>query len=157
MNLALDRYADNPIIDELVCWPPNPQKVKSLRGCFPMLRRPFIEIEYVDGKSRHQHFAKNSFVEFWSEAVVIVGVITDIDLISEFKFRPVSNRDIFEKDVLESRQECIAESNQMFVGGMYQLFLDQYGANCKSLPADAIHKIAQAKNRISSENSTRLK
>jgi len=154
MNLVLDRYADNPIIDELVSWPPNPQKVKSLRGCLPMIRKPFIEIEYVGGELLHRHFTKNSFVEFWSEAVVIVGAITDIEVISEFKFQPVQNRDNLNTEVLESRQECIEESNQIFDGGMFQLFLDQYGANCKNLPASAVNNIAEAKKKISSENGT---
>jgi len=148
MNLALDRYADNPIIDELVCWPPRPQKVKSLRGCYPMLRRPFIEIEYIDGESRHLHFPKSSFVQFWSEAVVIIGAITDIELISEFNFQPVQDKENLIKEVFESRDECIEESNQMFVAGMFQLFLDQYGANYKNLPADTNKNIAEAKIRI---------
>lgn len=152
MNLVLDRYTDNPIIDELVIWPPNPQKVKSLRGCLPMIRKPFIEIEYVGGEMLHRHYAKNSFVEFWSEAIVIVGAITDIEVISEFKFQPVQNRDILTTEVLKSRQECIEESNQIFDGDMFQLFLDQYGANCKNLPAAAINNIAEAKKKISFEN-----
>jgi hypothetical protein len=157
MNLVLDRYADNPIIDELVSWPPNPQKVKSLRGCFPMIRKPFIEIEYVGGESIHRHFAKSSFVEFWSEAIVIVGAITDIDLISEFKFPPVQNRENFKNEILESRQECIEESKQIFAAGMFQLFLDQYGANYSGLPADVIRKIAEAKDRISAEKVAKSK
>ncbi len=148
MNLALDRYADNPIIDELVCWPPRPQKVKSLRGCLPMIRKPFIEIEYMDGESRQLHLPKSSFVEFWSEAVVIIGAITDIELISELKFQPVQDKESLIKEVLKSRDECIEESNQMFVGGMFQLFLDQYGANYKNLPADTLKNIADARNRI---------
>jgi len=148
MNLALDQYTDNPIIDELVCWPPRPQKVKSLRGCFPMIRKPFIEIEYMDGESRHLHLPKSSFVEFWSEAVVIISAITDIELISEFKFQPLQDKESLIKEVLESRDECIEESNQIFVAGMFQLFLDQYGANYKNLPVDTQRNIADARNRI---------
>lgn len=150
MNLALYRYADNPIIDELVSWPPESRKVKSLRACMPMIRRPFIEIEYSDADLRHRHFAKSSFVEFWSEAVVIIDAITDIELISEFAFRPFPDRENLKKEVLESRDECIVESNQMFVAGMFQLFLDQYGANYKNLPAAAQKNIAQAKIKINS-------
>ena len=100
------------------------------------------------GESRHLHLPKSSFVEFWSEAVVIIGAITDIELISELKFQPVQDKESLIKEVLKSRDECIEESHQMFVGGMFQLFLDQYGANYKNLPADTQKNIADARNRI---------
>ena len=148
MNLALNKYADNPIIDELVDWSPNPLKVKSMRGSFPVIRKPFVEIEYADGEFRHRQLPRSTFVQFWSEAVVIIGTITDIELISEFKFAPVSNRENLIKEVLASVEECINESNQMFTAGMYQLFLDQYGVNYKCLPPDTIEKLAEAKNQV---------
>ena len=148
MNLVLDRYADNPIIDELVGWPPDPLKVKSMRGSFPVFRKPFVEMEYADGESRHRQFPKSTFVQFWSEAVVIIGAITDIELVSEFKFAPVSNRESLIKEVLESVEECINESNQLFSAGMYQLFLDQYGVNYKCLPPDTIKKLGEAKIQV---------
>ena len=122
-----------------------------------MLRKPFIEIEYYRGEPRHLHFPKSSFIEFWSEAVIIIGAITDIKLISDFKFAPDPDRDNLEMEVLNIRQECIEESHQMFVAGMYQLFLDQYGANYRNLPVDVIEIIAKAKTRIKSESKAALK
>jgi len=148
MNLVLDRYADNPIIEALVCWPPGQQKVKSIRGCFPMIRHPFIEVETVDGELTHRHFQKDTFIYFWSEAEVIISAITDIELISEFNYQPMQNPQTLAKEVLEFRKECIEDSHQMFVAGMFQLFLDQYGANCTDLPASVRKNIAEAKNRI---------
>ncbi len=43
MNQVLDHYADNPIIDELVFWPPKTRRIKSVRAASGMFRlRSFI-------------------------------------------------------------------------------------------------------------------
>jgi len=156
MNLTLDRYADNPIIDELVSWPPKPQKIKSLRGCFPMIRKPFIEIEYIGGESKHQQFQKSSFVQFWSEAIVIIKAITDIEVISEFKFQPAQNQEKLRQEVLDCRDECIEESVPMFAAGMFQLYLDQFGVNYKDLPVATQNNIAAARSRTMAETNPEL-
>ena len=148
MNLALDRYADNPIIDELLSWTAVPRKVKSLRGSFPVFRKPFIEVVYDDGETEYQHFPKEGFVKFWAEASVIIDTLTDIELISEFDFPPVADRGIQVNQILESRKECIEECREMFASGFFQIFVDQYGWNCKDLPADIDKNLAEAMSKI---------
>lgn len=148
MNLALDHYADNPIVDELVFWPPKPGRIKSVRACSVMFRKPFIEVELEDEDPFHRHFARDSFAQFWAEACVILGTLTTIELISDFSFAPLAEPQELEQQVLATRDECIEESNLMYEQGMYAQFLMQYGEDCKNLPVEAQHKIAQAKHRI---------
>jgi hypothetical protein len=90
MNLALDHYADNPIIDELVFWPPKSHRISRLRACSSMFRKPFIEVEFEDGEVFHRHFARESFAGFWAEACVILDALTGIELISDFDFKPLA-------------------------------------------------------------------
>ena len=144
MNLVLDHYADNPIIDELVFWPPKSRRIKSVRAASAMFRRPFIEVELDGGDVFHRHFARDSFAEFWAEACVILDTLTRIELISDFSFRPVAEPEKLQQRVLATRDECIEESNKMFEQGMYAPFLMQYGEDCKDLPAASQQKITHA-------------
>ncbi len=148
MNLALDHLADNPIIDELVCWPPRTQRIKSVRACSAMFRKPFIEVECGDGEVFHRHFARDSFADYWAEAWVILDTLTTIELISDFDFKPVAEPEKLARQVLQTRDECIAESDLMFEQGMYSQFLMQYGEDCKNLPAQALQRIAEARKQV---------
>jgi hypothetical protein len=152
MNLLLDEYAENPIIDELVFWPPKKQRIVSIRACSMMFRKPFIEVEMEDGEVFHRHFLRPSFVKSWAEACVILETVTRIRLISEFSFDAVKDRERLVAEVLARRDECIAESNLMFDEGMYAQFLLQYGEDCHNLPADAERRIAEARRHL--ENPT---
>ncbi len=148
MNLALERYADNPIIDELVCWPPRSRRMDSVRAGNVLFRKPFIEVEMEGGEIFQRQFARDSFASFWAEACVILETMTRIKLISEFSFDPVVDRDKLVADILASRDECIEECNSMFDEGMYEQFLMQYGEDCANLPADALQRIAHARQQL---------
>jgi len=148
MNLLLDHYADNPVIDELVFRPPEKQRIVSVRACSVLFRKPFIEVEMEDGDIFHRHFLRPSFAESWAEACVILETVTRIKLISEFSFDAVKDRERLVGEVLARRDECIAESNLMFNEGMYAQFLLQYGEDCHNLPADARQKIAVARQQL---------
>ena len=148
MNLALDQFADNPIIDELVFWPPRKQPVKRIRACSVLFRKPFIEVQMLDGEVFQRHFARESFAEFWAEALVILETLTAIDLVSDFGFTPVADREALQQRVLQIREECIAESDLMYEQGMYAQFLMQYGEDCRDLPANTVKKIAHAREAI---------
>lgn len=150
MNLALDHLADNPIIDELVCWPPRTGRIRSVRAGSAMFRKPFIEVEYEDGEVLHRHFARDSFAGYWAEAWIILDTLTTIELISDFDFRPLAEPEELVQRVLQIRDECIAESDLMFEQGMYPQFLMQYGEDCKNLPARALQRIAEARERLGS-------
>lgn len=148
MNLALERYADNPIIDELVCWPPRNRRIESIRACCVLFRKPFIEVEIEGGEIFQRHFARASFASHWAEVCVILESITCIKLISEFNFEPVDDAEQLLQRVLADREECIEESNQMFDEGMYEQFLMQYGEDCKNLPPDTVQRIARARRQL---------
>jgi hypothetical protein len=148
MNLTLDRYADNPIIDELVYWPPKQNRIQSVRACCVMFRKPFIEVSMEGGEVFQRHFGRDSFARYWAEASVILETLTNIELISDFRFEPVRDSEKLVQEVLTNRDECIRESNLMFDEGMYQQFLLQYGEDCKNLPQDAVQKISYAREQL---------
>ena len=144
MNLALEYFADNPIIDELVCWPPRARRIRRLRAASVLFRPPFIEIEMDDGEMIQRHFERASFARYWAEACVILAAITSIELVSEFEVAPVADAEGLRQRVFEARDECIEESNQMYDEGMYEQFLMQFGKDCKDLPEDTQERLARA-------------
>lgn len=149
MKLALDRFADNPIIDELFDRIENGQAIESLRACAPIWRQPFIEIQYRQSKKQdHMHFPKQQFIQYWSEASVILETLTDIDLLAEFTWSPPENREAMIDTILSTRNACIRECDPMFEAGLYRVYLDQFGANCKNLPTDTMTKIETAKKAL---------
>ena len=148
MNLALERYADNPIIDELVCWPPRSCRIESIRACCVLFRKPFIELQMADGEVIHSHFTRQSFAEYWAEACVILELITSIKLVSDFSFQAISDRQKLEREILANRDECIEESEQMYDEGMYQKFLMQYGEDCNNLSPEILQKITHARQQL---------
>jgi len=149
VNLALDYLADNPVIDELVLWPPRSRRIVSIRACSVMFRKPFIEISLSDGEVFQRHFQRPSFAEHWAEAVVILETLTQIRLISDFKFEPVADRDALVARVLACRDECVAEADKMFEQGMYLQFLQQFGEDCAHLPMQVERRIETAKSKLS--------
>ena len=149
MKLALDELADNPIIDELMFWLPKDQRTVSLRACSVLFRRPFIEFQQADGKMVQRHFERASFAEYWAEALVILETLTDIEIVSDFAFTPVSNRQELVERVLACREESIAEADKMFEQGFYGQYLYQFGENCRDLPAPTRERIAKARQELS--------
>jgi len=148
LNLALERYADNPIIDELVCWPPRARRILSVRACNVLFRKPFIEVSMDGGEVFQRHFARDSFARYWAEAIVILDTITRIQTISDFRFAALPEPQKLAQEVLENRTECIDECDAMFTEGMYEQFLMQYGEDCKNLPADTRQKIDHARSAL---------
>jgi hypothetical protein len=149
MNLALDQLADNPIIDELVVWPPRTERIVSIRACCVMFRKPFIEVTLADGDVFQRHFPRPSFSEFWAEVVVILETLTGIELISEFNYEAVADREALVARVLACRDESIVEANRMFDEGMYAQFLMQFGEDCAHLPAEVDQRIDTARSKLS--------
>ncbi|MFT5219817.1 MAG: hypothetical protein ACI87H_001957 [Gammaproteobacteria bacterium] len=148
MNLALEEFADNPVIDELVQWPPRPGRIISIRGCSTLFRKPFIELLMEDDALIQHHFMREAFAEHWAEAVVIIEAITSIKIVSDFDFRSFPDPDELIERVLASRLQCIAESNLMFDNDMFEQFLDQYGEDCYALPEDAVARVDVARAKM---------
>lgn len=148
MNLALENFADNPIIDELVIWPPRPEPMLSIRACSVLFRKPFIEVVMQGGETFHRHFERNAFGQHWAEACVILEAITTVELISDFEFTPLANPEALRQKVLQSRDECIEESTEMYREGMYEQFLMQFGADCKNLPAETLEHMRDARRQL---------
>ena len=145
MNAALDRYADNPIIDELVAWPPRSERILSVRACNALFRKPFIEVEMQGGEIFQRHFPRQDFARHWAEARVILGALTCIELKSDFACAAHPDAERLAREALATRAECIAECERMFDEGMYAQFLLQYGEDCRDLPAETERRLEQAR------------
>lgn len=148
MNSALDHYADNPIIDELVSWPPRAQKILGVRACNVLFRKPFIEVRLQDGEIFQRHFPRQGFSEYWAEAQVILATLTTIDAQADFRFEPHADAQQLACEALATRADCIAESDKMFAEGMYEQFLMQYGEDCRDLPAESERKLETARRAL---------
>ena len=148
MNLALEEFADNPIIDELVLWPPRTSRIISIRGCSTLFRKPFIELLLEDGTLNQHHFMREGFAGHWAEAMVILEAITGIKIVSDFDFQPFPDPGELTERVLARRLQCIEESNLMFANNMFEQFLNQYGEDCYALPQDAIERVKVAKAKL---------
>ena len=148
MKLALEQLADNPIIDELVYLPLHSRRITSLRACSVMFRKPFIEVTLANGEVFQRHFPRPPFAESWAEACVILDTLTDIQLISDFRFNPIVDREELVARVLACRDECLADANQMYEQGMYIQFLVQFGEDYANLPAEVMQRIEAAKKQL---------
>ncbi|MEM7563710.1 MAG: hypothetical protein AAF353_11765 [Pseudomonadota bacterium] len=148
MNLLLDKYADNPIIDELVFWPPKSKAMLSVRACSPLFRRPFIEMEFEGGETLHRHFMRENFAKDWSEAVVILEAFTTIKIISDFSYPkyPQAQQLAWEAEAI--REDCIKEADQMYQEGLYVPYLMQFGEDCKDLPEAVKKQLAFARSEL---------
>lgn len=151
MNHTLDQFTDNPIIDELVSWPPRSQSISSVRASSPLFRQPFVEITLDDDKTITKSFAKGGFTEYWTEAKVILETLTPIKLISDVKVAESIDIDALVARIHEERDESITEAGFMFDNGMYQQYLWQFGRDYKGLPDQVMQNIAAAKAQIKGE------
>ena len=148
MNLALDLLADNPIIDELVEWPPRSRPIRQIRACSVMFRKPFIEVSLDGGEVFQRHFQRPSFAESWAEARVILQTLTDIELITDFRCPEVPDREALLQKARACLDEAITEANLMYEQGMFEQYLMQFGANCAGLPADVEDRLQQARRQL---------
>lgn len=148
MNLALDRFADNPIIDELVRWPPPPQRILRVRAGAALFRPPFIEIHYANGDIEQRRFARATFAADWAEARVILETLTTIELVSDLAVAPPRDAAGLARAALSAREACIAEAGQMYEHGLYAQFLMQFGADCRDLPAATQARIDAARRAL---------
>lgn len=148
MNSALDQYAENPIIDELVFWPPKSERIVSVRACCVLFRKPFIEVTLAGGEVFQRHFPRPGFVDFWAEARVILETVSSIELVEDFDFEPLAEAEKLSREVLAMRDQCIAESDRMFAAGLFEQFLMQYGPDCRNLPPATERKLEIARREL---------
>ena len=148
MNSALDQYADNPIIDELVCWPPRPQRILSVRAGDAIFRKPFIEVCLQDDEVFQRHFPRAGFAAHWAEARVILAALTTIELRADFPCEPLADEQRLAREALATRDDCIADSDKMFDQGLYAQFLMQYGEDCRALPAATERRLEIARRAL---------
>ena len=148
MNSALDEFADNPIIEELNFLRGHIKKIKSLRASSTLWRGSFVEINHDGGKLQHLKYEREGFIRDWAEASVILQTLTDIECKAEFDFKPPSNKVELIEKALQTRKKCIEECQTMFDSKLYQVYLNQFGDNCKGLPAETQANIKTARQAL---------
>ena len=148
MNHTLDQFTDNPIIDELVCWPPRAQAISSIRASAPMFRKPFIEVTLDDGETFSVSFVRENFAHYWAEAKIILETLTAIELISEFRAAEYRGREELVAEILEEKADSMVGAELMFNSGMYQQYLWQFGNDYKGLPDEVVGKLAAAQAKL---------
>jgi len=153
MNSALDEFADNPIIEELNFLRSHFKKIKSLRASNTLWRKAFIEINHDGGKIDHLRFERENFNRDWAEASVILQTLTDIKCTAEFDFNPPADKNALIEKVLQTRDKCIEECQTMFDSGFYQVYLNQFGYNCKNLPSAAKANLDEARLKMNGDQS----
>ena len=107
-----------------------------------------MEVTYGNGESTQHAFGKQGFTRFWQEAEVLIETLTNIVVTKEFAAEPMAEKATYLQEIQACLEDSIAESFAIFDGGMYQLFLDQYGNNCKALPAEVCAKLEQARSKV---------
>jgi len=150
MNHTLDQFSDNPIIDELVSWPPRSEAVSSLRASNPLFRKPFVEITIGD-ETITRTFSKDGFDEYWAEAKLILETLTRIELISDLNVSALEDSAALLKEILSEKDESVAEAGMMFDNGMYQQYLWQFGMDYKDLPDQVMQNIATARAHLGAQ------
>ena len=100
------------------------------------------------GEVHHRHFPRDSFARDWAEARVILETLTEIELISDFRFHPLADPQALIGDVLQARDECIADADLMFDQGMYLQYLNQFGLDYKNLPPETERRLAEARAKV---------
>ena len=148
MNSTLDEFADNPIIEELNFLRSHFKNIKSLRASSTLWRKAFIEIDHDGGKVDHLKFEREGFIRDWAEASVILQTLTDIKCTAEFDFKPPANKVALIEKVLQTRDKCIEECQTMFDSELYQVYLNQFGHNCKGLPAATQANVETARQAL---------
>jgi hypothetical protein len=150
MYAVLDHFSDISIIDEFIHSAPKNRRVRKIRACVPMIRKPFIELIVSDNQSVVRQFHKEGFATEWAKAAVIFETLTNIEVISEFDFPACGNLTGLIVEIGEIRNELIEESCRMFDLGMYRQFVNQYGLHYKNLPTDSIKKLKIARQLLDS-------
>ncbi len=79
---------------------------------------------------------------------MILESLTDIELVSEFKCNPVTNREATVETILSTRNACIRECASMFESGLYEVYINQFGPNCKDLPKEARTSLEIARREV---------
>ncbi len=138
MNLLLNEYTDNPVIDEVVYWPP-----KDVRKIVAKRKPLGIEVEFSDNTKHFTPFKKAevvTFLSWWREAQEILSMVTNIDLVDEISSESVDTySEELAQTILKRREELINEcitrlrghENDEFTKSW---FTEQFGFNFANLP-----------------------
>ena len=145
MNRVLDQYADNPVIDEVVYWPP--REIAQIVARRVGSNSVTLEVRFESGESHTTTFdgeRTKLFPLWWSEALVVLRVMTNIELRDEAELEyECSNGARLTSEVQRRRDETIAEMMQHFGDTkdpqQCSTFLEQFGPNSIDLP-DAVQE-----------------
>ena len=136
MNLLLDEYAYNSVIDEVVYWPP--KRIK--RVLFQVIPRG-VEVVFEDDAKHFTSFEgvdQASALKWWQQAREILILVTNIEVVDSLAPPEKMYCTQLEREVLARRNELIDEclakyrrfENDAFTNNW---LVDQFGFNCSGL------------------------
>ena len=148
MNLLLDEYADNPIIDEVVYWPP-----KCIQRIIVKQRPHGVEVVFDDGTEHFTSFEnlnEDIFLKWLQEANEVLKLVTNIEVIGSVAEADGSISEKFVSKLLQRRSVLIDDCLSRYQGSendefTRNWFLEQFGFNCVELPRNvrgALHNAA---------------
>ncbi len=137
-------FGANPIIEALMLDPDRSSPLRSVRASKPLLREPFVETTHLDGAMGLHRFAREEFATSWAEARLLLSLLTDIRLQSDFNPGMLDREEQRRQEIVRIRDQCIADALALFEQGRYAECIDCYGPDSGNLPPAAAHILVEA-------------
>ncbi|GAB2881193.1 hypothetical protein ACCI51_19350 [Microbulbifer echini] len=142
MNLLLDHFACNPIIDELVYWPPR----KILRVQFDIVGHG-MEVEFEDEAVYTMPLSNRDISNWLDEALYLIATQTDIEVVfknKKYNLLDTQDQTELKLEVERKKAELISSTLEKFKESpndpyTRQWIAEQFGFNYRNLPAGVEH------------------
>lgn len=161
MNSVLEEFAHNPIIDEIVYWPPRRKRLLRIERDIPASGNCRVTLKFDDKSTEIVEIKRGGFELHWNEAIAVITALLKI----EGDLRPLSKaeidsleadrqeiearkRDQISKDVFRLKQQALQYAKELFDAGEYDLFLQQFGPDTSDLSPVFEKRIAIAIKKI---------
>jgi hypothetical protein len=160
MNAALDNFAHNPIIDEIVYWPPRQKRLVRIEREISEDGSCRVTLMFDDKTNDLIEIERGYFEEHWNEAIAVfttllniggdLSPLTDGEIQSLESARQESGarqREQISRDALRVKQQALRNAKGLFDAGEYDQFLQQFGPDLKDLPPEIEKRISIAADK----------
>ena len=160
MNAALEKFAHNFIIDEIVYWPPREKRLVRIEREIPKAGTCRVILKFDDKSDEQIEIERGCFEEHWNEAIAVFTALLDLDgdlsplTDSEIQSLERARQDFVTKrreqisrDALRIKQQALRDAKGLFDAGEYNQFLQQIGPDHKDMPRDIEKRISIAAHK----------
>lgn len=78
MNAVLEKFAHNPIIDEIVYWPPREKRLTRIERDVPTTGSCFVTLFFDDMTTEVVVIGRGCFESHWNEAVAVLTAVLNV-------------------------------------------------------------------------------